>query len=208
MLEDPICDPPKDCLYYYPGQRLTRGNGHQQEPALLDVADIPVLIDLPRYGRPLPVALSAQDTLTHRLLAKKQAMGADIYAESIGSPDAPAIPTIDMVVGPEPQSQLDGSSESRHAISYSDYGHDSFQVMRGVRNRRLQVSGPLILSLPELGSAEDEYEEAFREFGIEFLARMLQNPKYLFEMMKYVDQEEHGKLNTENLVRLIFKVAE
>ena len=205
MLEDPTCDPPKDSLYYYPGQRLTRGNGHQQEPALLGAADIPILIDLPRYGRPLPVALSAKDTLTHRLLAKKQEMSTDVYAESIGNPDAPAVPTIDMVIGHELQPQLDGSSESRHARVSSNYEHDSFQLMRGVRTHRLQLSGPLVLSPPEPGSAEDEYEEAF---GIEFLARMLQNPKYLFEMMKYVDQEEHGKLNTENLVRLIFKVAE
>jgi len=208
LLEDPTCDPPKDSLYYYPGQRLTRGNGHQQEQALLDVTDIPVLIDLPRYGRPLPITLSAKDTLAHILLAKKQAMSTDVYAESIGNPDALTVLTIDMVIGPEPQHQLDGSSESRHARVSSDYGHDSFQIVRGVRTRRLQLSGPLVLSPPELGSAEDEYEEAFKEFGIEFLARMLQNPKYLFEMMKYVDQEEHGKLNTENLVRLIFKVAE
>lgn len=208
LLEDPTCDPPKDSLYYYPGQRLTRGNGHQKEPAPLDVTNIPVLFDLPRYGRPLPIALSVKDTWTHSLFAMKQAMNTDVYAESIGNPDAPAVPIIDIMIGPEPQPQLDGSSESRHARVSSDYGHDSFQMMRGVRTRQLQLSGPLMLSLPELGSAKDEYEEAFKEFGIEFLARMLQNPKYLFEMMKYVDQEEHGKLKTENLVRLIFKVAE
>jgi len=164
-------------------------------------------MDLPRYGRLLPIALSAKDTLKHRLLAKKQAMSIDVYAESIGNPDAPAAPTIDRM-GPEPQPQLDGSSESRHTKAPSDYGHDSSQMMRGVRTRQLQLSGPLVLPLPELGSAESEYEEAFKEFSIEFLARMLQNPKYLFEMLKYADQEEHGKLNTEKLVRLIFKVAE
>ena len=135
-------------------------------------------------------------------------MSTDVYAESIGNPDAPVVPTIGMVIDPERQPQLDGSSESRHARVFSDYGHDSLQMMREARTRRLQLSGPLVLSLPGLGSTEYENEEAFKEFGIEFLARMLQNPKYLFEMITYVDQEEHGKLNTENLVRLIFKVAE
>ena len=208
LLEDPTCDPPKDCLYYYLGQRLTRGNGHQQEPALSYITEIPILVGLPRYDRPLPIALSTQDTFPERLLAKREAMITDVYAESIGDPDAPAVHTSDTIIDLQFLPQSDGSSESKQVRIPSDYMKDSQKMSKDVRSRGLHLSGPLVFSPPEFGSTKNEYEEAFTEFGIEFFARMLQNPKYLFEMIKYVDQEEHGRLDTVDLVRLIFKVAE
>ena len=207
LLEDPTCDPPKDCLYYYPGQRLTRGNAHQQEPKLPNGDDIPILMDLPRYGRPLPIALSPRDTEKQRLIETKKALVQDVYADSIGNPADPTVPIIDTILSYAHNPQLDGSSESKHAAS--DYADDSSRIIRGVlRGTGRRLVGPLMIEIPEYPVSEDDYEEAFREFGVEFLSRMLQNPKYLFEMIKYVDQEEHGTLNTENLVRLIFKVAE
>lgn len=171
-------------------------------------ANAAILIDLPRYGRPLPLALSAVDTTKERLLAAKQAIVTDVYAESIGNPNALTVPTIDTVISPLIQPQLDGNYESKQAGMLSEYERDSLQVTRGARHGQLQLSGPLILSLPDPGSAENVHEEAFKEFGVEFLARMLENPKHLFEMMKYVDQEQHGVLKTEDLVQLIYKIAE
>lgn len=205
LLEDPTCEPPKDCLYYYPGQRLTRGNGHHQES---NIDEIPVFTDLPRYGRPLPIALSAKDTLIDRLLARKESMISDVYAESIGDPAAPAVFTIDTVDDSRFLPQSDGNYESKQVRIFSDYAEDSHKMLKGLKSRRLRLSGPMVFSPPEFRATKDKDEEAFTEFGIEFFARMLQNPKYLFEMIKYVDQEERGTLDTGDFVKLIFNVAE
>ena len=203
LLENPACDPPTDCIYYYPGQRLTRGNGHQQEPSLPNPIPVPALMDLPRYGKPLPIVLSPRDTDKARILAVKQALETDVYAESIGNPNEPTVPESTIKFDTP---QFDGSSESRTLMS--DYSDDvSAIVEMSHKKKRNSGNEALVVSFPEPGSDEKEYEESFEEFGVELLTRILQSPKYLFEMLQYVDQEEQGILNTEVLIRFIFKVA-
>ncbi|KAF8472559.1 hypothetical protein BDZ91DRAFT_760077 [Kalaharituber pfeilii] len=177
------------------------GHGHYQEEIMPKTLEVPLLIDLSRCGRPLPIVLFPDDIDRDALLAKKQTFE-EVYSESIGDPCDPVIPLFDSIFPHGLHSQLDGSSESKHVTYELPY------AQRSPRSHRPKLKGPLVISLPEFGSLEEEYEQAFKAFGVEFLARMLQNPKYLFEMLKYADQEEHGTLNTENLVKLIFKVAE